>query len=90
MMDDEMKDKVMAGLEDLGIDKDKIDDRLVWGAKKVMIGLMKMRWSLKDSGMDAEEVDEVLKKAVDKMLDKDMLDQMEEMHQDHDHDWKKE
>ena len=57
-----MKEKVVEELEDLGIEKNKIDNYMIWGAKKMMIGIMKMKMSMKESGMDKDETEKMMKK----------------------------
>jgi len=75
-MDEEKKTKMMEELEKMGITKDMVDERLMWGAKKMMFGMMKVRWSLKENGMDEEKAKETVKKMVDKMMEMDMMEKM--------------
>ena len=51
-MSEEKKEKLTAKLKELGIDENKIDERLMWSFKKVSFGLMKLRLVLDDKGID--------------------------------------
>lgn len=78
MMDDKMKEGMMEELEKLGVPKDKVDDYMIWGVKKLMLGVMKIKWSLKENGVEGKDADEQLKKIVDKVvsMDADTLHEM--------------
>ena len=84
MMDEKMKDMMVEELEKLGIEKDQIDDYMIWGVKKLMLGIMKIKWSLKESGIEADEADKKLKEIVDKIesMDADKLHEMMHKHCD--------
>ena len=88
-MDEKMKDTVIKELEKLGFEKDQIDDYLIWGAKKLMLGVMKIKWSMMENGIEGAEADEKLKKIVDKVISIDAKHLHEMMHKDHDKDWSK-
>lgn len=94
MMDDKMKEEMMAELEKLGVSKDKVDDYMVWGVKKLMLGVMKIKWSLKENGIEGKEAEEILKKIVDRAvsMDAEKLHEMMHKHDDaccgHKGDWK--
>jgi hypothetical protein len=80
MMDDKMKEMMVEELEKLGIAKDQIDDYMIWGVKKLMLGVMKIKWSLKENGVKGGEADKKLKAIVDKVTSMDAEDLHEMMH----------
>jgi hypothetical protein len=86
-MDPKKKEKMMKKLEELGIDKEMVDERLMWGAKEMMFGMMKVVWSLKENGMSDEQIKEVIQKMMTKMSEMDMSEKMEKMKEHHEH-WK--
>ena len=71
-MSEEKKEKLTAKLKELGIDEDKIDERLMWTYKKVSFGLMKLRLVLDDKGIDEAKSKEIIDKLVDKAKEKDL------------------
>lgn len=80
MMDkitDDKKKMMMEEFEKIGISKDMVDEHLMWGAMKMMRGMMKVRWSLKENDMDGDKAKETVKKMVDKMAAMDMSEKME-------------
>lgn len=78
-MDPKMKEKMMAAAKKLGLDESMVDEHMMWAAKKMMFGLGKMMWMMKEKGMDKEKSKEIMKKMVDMMLEKDMMAKMEKM-----------
>lgn len=88
-MDEKSKEMMVEELEKLGIEKDQIDDYMIWGVKKLMLGVMKIKWSFKENGIKGEEAEEQLNKIVDKVwaMDADELHEM--MHKDCECDWEK-
>jgi hypothetical protein len=71
-MSEEKKEKLTAQLKELGIDENKIDERLMWSFKKVSFGLMKLRLVLDDKGLDEAKTKEIIDKLVDKATNKDL------------------
>ena len=80
MIDPKMREKMFKELEKLGIKKDQVDDYMIWGLKKLMLGVMKIRWSLEENGIKGKEADEKLKKIVDKVTAMSADDLHEMMH----------
>lgn len=80
MMDEKMKEMMTEELEKLGISKDQVDDYMIWGVKKLMLGVMKVKWSLKENGIKGDEADKKLKEIVDKIVGMDAEDLHEMMH----------
>ena len=81
-MSEEKKEKLTAKLKELGMDEDKIDERLMWIYKKVSFGLMKLRLVLDDKGIDEAKSREIIDKLVDKVANKD-LSKIREWHEKH-------
>lgn len=88
-MDKKLKEEMAKELEKLGIKKDETDDYMVWGVKKLMLGVMKIKWSLEENGVTGKEADNKLKSIVDKVMamSSDELHQM--MHKNGEDDWSK-
>jgi hypothetical protein len=82
MMDPKMKEEMVENMKKLGIDEDMVDDNIIWGAKKMMYGMAKVMWSLKESGIEEEKAKEILKKMTNMMMEKDMMDKMDKMGMD--------
>lgn len=80
MLNDKMKDMMVDELEKLGIKKDQIDDYMIWGVKKLMLGVMKIKWSLEENGIKGDKADKKLKEIVDKVVAIDAEDLHEMMH----------
>ena len=78
MMDEKMKEKMMDELKELGIEEKMVDEHLMMGAKKMMFGMMKVIWSLKEHGVSDEKAKEILKKMTDRSLEMDMSEKMGE------------
>jgi len=82
-MDDSEKsekmEKMAAKLEELGIKKDQIDEKMVWGMRKMFMGAMKMRWSMKEHGMSDDEAVQKLNKIFAMIAEKDMIKWEEKM-----------
>ncbi|MCX6809286.1 MAG: hypothetical protein NTZ65_00820 [Candidatus Berkelbacteria bacterium] len=90
MLDSKAKEMMTSELGKLGIKKDQVDDYMIWGVKKLMLGVMKIKWSLKENGIEGKTADEQLKKIVDKVVKMDADDLHEMMHKNGDDcDWKK-
>ena len=87
MMDEKMKDQMMDELKKIGIDEEMVDEHLLWGTKKMMFGMGKVMWSLKESGVKEDKAKEILKKMVDRMMEMDTSEKMDEWmeHKDHKH-----
>lgn len=85
-MNNEMKDKTMEQLKELGMSEDKIDDMMLWGASKMMYGMAKMMMSMKENGMSETESKEMMKKMMAKAMETDMSEMMKEMKDD---EWSK-
>lgn len=88
MMDEKMKDEMMAEWEKLGLTKDQIDDHVLWGGKKVMFGIAKVKWALKEKGVDDAKAKDMLKKMTTMVIDSDVkmdMDMKKDWH-DHKHD----
>jgi hypothetical protein len=81
-MSEEKKEKLTAKLKELGIDEDKIDERLMWTYKKVFFGLMKLRLVLDDKGIDEAKSHEIIDKLVNKAANKDLA-KVREWHEEH-------
>jgi hypothetical protein len=71
-MSEEKKEELTAKLKELGIDENKVDERLMWSYKKVSFGLMKLRLALDDKGIDETKSKEIIDKIVDKASQKDL------------------
>jgi hypothetical protein len=84
MMDEKMKGQMMEELTKIGISEDMVDDHLIWGATKMMMGMGKVMWSLKESGVDDAKAKEMLKKMTDRMMEMDMSAKMDDW-KDHKH-----
>ena len=82
MLDPKMKEEMIENMKKIGIDEKMVDDTMIWGAKKMMYGMVKVMWSLKESGIEGEKAKEILKKMADMMMKKDMTDKMEKMGMD--------
>lgn len=85
-MSAKMKEEIMEEMKKLGIEERMIDERLVWGSKKMMMGVTKAMMSLKENGMEEEEAKETIKKMLDSMMQKEMMEKSIAMMED----WKKE
>ena len=81
-MSDEKKEKLTAKLKELGIEEDKIDERLMWGFKKASFGLVKLRLVLDDKGVDETKTKEIIDKIVDKAMSKDLA-KVRQWHEEH-------
>jgi hypothetical protein len=81
-MSEEKKEMLTAKLKELGIDEDKIDERLMWSYKKVSFGLMKLRLVLDDKGIDEAKSREIINKIVDEVANKDLA-KVREWHEEH-------
>jgi hypothetical protein len=79
MLDPKMKEEMIENMKKLGLDESRVDDNIIWGAKKMMYGMAKVMWSLKESGIEGEKAKKILKKIADMMMKKDMTDKMEKM-----------
>ena len=79
MLDPKMKEEMIENMKKLGLDESRVDDNIIWGAKKMMYGMAKVMWSLKESGVEGEKAKEILKKMIDMMMEKDMMDKMDKM-----------
>ena len=84
-MNEEKRKMIVDELKKLGIKEDKIDDYMIWGVMKMMMGMMKMRWSLKEGGMKEADVKKMLDKITDKMIEMDMSKEMEEWKEKKEH-----
>lgn len=64
---------------------------IIWGVKKLMLGVMKIKWSLEENGVEGEEADKKLKSIVDKIVAMDAaeLHEMVHKHCDCGEDWSK-
>ena len=80
MIDTKMKEKMIEEMKKIDLDENMIDDKLVWGAKKIMFGIAKVKWSLKENDIDDDKAKEILKKMVDMIIEKDMSEAIEKMH----------
>ena len=87
-MSEEKKEKLTAKLKELGIDENKIDERLMWSFKKVSFGLMKLRLVLDDKGLSEAQSKEIIEKLVDKATNKDLakVREWQEKHEAEKHD----
>lgn len=65
-------------LEKVGIKKEEINEYMVWGVAKLMLGVMKIKWSLEESGIKGAEAKEKLDKIISMVSDKnaDLLHEM--------------
>jgi hypothetical protein len=90
MMDEKFKEKIIEKLEEMGIDKEMINEHSLWAAKKMMFGIGKMMWIMKENGVPEEEAKEKIKKLVNKIIDSKKFSEMEEMkehwHEHHEHE----
>lgn len=70
--------KMIIELDKLGIKKDQIDKYMVWGIYKLMLGVMKIKWSLEENGIKNGEAEKTLNKIVDSIvkIDADDLHKM--------------
>ncbi len=71
MKNEKMLEMVADELGKVGIKKDQIDDKMLWGVMKLTLGMMKIKWSLKESGFDETEAKEKLDKIVKMVSEKD-------------------
>lgn len=67
MMDEKMVKEIKKNLADLGVKKDMIDEYMVWGAMKTMLGTAKMKWALTENGMSKTDADKMVEKITSKM-----------------------
>lgn len=79
MMDLKMMDELKEELTKLGIEEKMIDERMLWGSKKLILGIMKINHSLKESGLSDDEARQMIGKMVDKITDKEMMEKIEKM-----------
>lgn len=79
-MDEKAKEEMMKKWKELGLDKDMVDEHVMWGAKKIMFGIAKVKHSLKEKGMEEAKVKEVLKKMLDMAIESDMKMDWKEKH----------
>lgn len=73
-----MTNKVAAELKKAGIEKGQINDYMVWGVAKLMLGVMKIKWSLDESGIKGKEADKKLA-AIVELVSKKSADELHEM-----------
>ena len=92
MKNEKMMKEMEEELAKAGIKKEEIDDYMVWGVMKLMLGIMKIKWSLKESGVKDAEAKKKLNKIVSMISEKD-ADTLHEMMHKNDGcgcgDWKK-
>lgn len=81
-MDKDMVEEMTKKLTDLGIDKEMIDEKLMWVVKKTSMKIMKFRLILDEKGVTEDKTKEIVKKIVDKAFDKD-LNKIREWHKEH-------
>jgi endonuclease III-like uncharacterized protein len=81
-MNDEMKEKMVKKLADMGIEKDMIDEKLMWVTQKVYFKLMKLRLILSEKNIDEEKAKAIIEKLVAKSFDKDLAD-IKKWHEEH-------
>lgn len=81
-MDEEKKAKWTANLKELGIDEDKIDEKLVWTIKKINHKISGLRLILDEKGFEEGEANLIARKVVAHALEKD-LSKLKEWRQEH-------
>lgn len=78
ILDEEKMQKIADKLEKMGMDKEAIDERAIWGAKKMFMGIMKLRWVMEEKGISQAKAKKIVKGLVDKAMDNDLKKMMEE------------
>jgi len=81
MMDKAMMDEMSEAMEKVGLKADMMDEDMMWGAKKMMFGVAKVKWALKEKGLKDSQIEEAMMKMMKMMMKKDMSGKMEHMHE---------
>jgi hypothetical protein len=81
-MSAETKEKLTTRLTELGIDKSAIDERLLWGYRKVSHGMTNLRLVLDDKGIDETKTREIFNAVVEKTMTKDLA-KARQWHEEH-------
>ena len=71
MKDEKMMDEMVQELAKAGIKKEQIDEKLTWGVMKLMLGVMKIKMSLKENGLMEDDSMEKLNKIMAMVAEKD-------------------
>ena len=78
MKDEKMMDEMTKELAKVGIKKEQIDENMTWGIMKLMLGVMKIKMSLKENGLMEDDSMEKLNKIMAMVAEKD-VDELHEM-----------
>ena len=77
MMDEEKKKMMMEKMKEMGFDEKIMEDHhAMWAGKKIMFGIMKMKWIMKENGIEDNIAKETLKKMTDMIINKGMDEKM--------------
>lgn len=76
--DGKMMEMITSELKKVGIEKDQVDDYMVWGLMKLSLGIMKIKWSLDENGIKGKEADDKLA-AIVKMVSAKSADELYSM-----------
>ena len=83
-----MLEELTGELEKIGIKKDQIDDYMAWGVMKLALGIMKIKWSLKENGISGDEAKKKLDKIIELVAKKDADELHKMMHKSGEDNWK--
>jgi hypothetical protein len=78
MKDEKMMIELVKELSKAGIKKEQVDDYMFWGVMKLMLGIMKIKWSLEESGIKGIEAKKKLDKIIAMVAEKS-ADELHEM-----------
>jgi len=72
MMDQMVKEKMMTKFEEMGLDKETIDEDMIMILDDLRMDMRKIMQMLEDKGMDDDQIMDTMEKIGDVIMDKEM------------------